>query len=404
MSSITNERLDSLLETVQQLYPSSRVRVVRKLSAEQQGLRLVPSLSNPRLAVPATVPSAAMWSAIRPCASDTAGNKVRRYGLAAILRSPLLPWLMPSGIVIDAAPDSILEVFETVFGREVCFGLMTGTARANRKPVLGVFDSSGKELGFAKVGFSELAKDLVENEYHALQAMNKVRHPEIQVPRVLNLTRWKDTPVLVMSALRPDAWQQAIDLPVATVRAIIASAPVRSERINQSQWFYTLVTTLQELPSEAEAAPLIDLLRAMAVRFTHVEVATGAWHGDFGAWNMARTTGAPMVWDWERYSQDIPLGLDLFHFSSHESLRRIGDFESANTALTNPHLARAVQSLHRQHTDSSESNDLAQLLPLMYLATMAARFITDGFRHSVRDTLALGQWHVAVLKELYSKR
>lgn len=111
-----------------------------------------------------------------------------------------------------------------------------------------------------------------------------------------------------------------------------------------------------------------------------------------------------MVWDWERYSQDIPLGLDLFHFSSHESLRRIGDFESANTALTNPHLARAVQSLHRQYTDSSESNDLAQLLPLMYLATMAARFITDGFRHSVRDTLALGQWHVAVLKELYSKR
>jgi len=47
--------------------------------------------------------------------------------------------------------------------------------------------------------------------------------------------------------------------------------------------------------------------------FGAVEMAFGAWHGDFTPWNMARLGRATYLWDWER-AQPAPVGLDLLHF------------------------------------------------------------------------------------------
>ena len=46
-----------------------------------------------------------------------------------------------------------------------------------------------------------------------------------------------------------------------------------------------------------------------------VDMAFGAWHGDFTPWNMARlpTARATFLWDWER-AAPAPAGLDLLHF------------------------------------------------------------------------------------------
>lgn len=399
MSNATTERLDSLLDTLTEFFPHGEVSLEPELRPGTQGWRLVPTAKNPRLAVPATVPRAAMSSAIRPCASDRLVHKTRRYALAALLRTPAAARLMPAGITAGEFSGSILEHLQQVFAQPVCFGLMTGSARANRKPVLGIFDLNGQELGFAKIGLSSLAADLVTNEHRALVALNATSTAGIQVPQIISYELWRDKPVLVMSALRPNAIQRPLELPVTAVRAIISSAPVSSCTLQRSEWYLTLLQQLDRLPAVPAAQRLIDLVSQIAHHEADTVLAFGAWHGDFGPWNMARTTSAPMVWDWERYARQLPLGLDLYHFSAHESLRQTGTMPAALAALSDERITRAVSDLHQQH-GGDPLTGRESLVPLLYLATLAARFIEDGYRHQVKATFALGRWHLEVMHEL----
>jgi hypothetical protein len=49
-------------------------------------------------------------------------------------------------------------------------------------------------------------------------------------------------------------------------------------------------------------------------RVSNAIVPFGAWHGDFGPWNMSRSKGGLSIWDWERSSSIVPLGFDVLHF------------------------------------------------------------------------------------------
>lgn len=398
MNSQIGERMNSLLGTLGELFPEAKVSVVARLGATDHALRLIPSKSNPRLAVPAANSRAAMWSAIRPCASDRLSHKIRRYSIAMLLRTPLAARLMPSGIEISSIENSLLQELEQIFDKPVCIGVMTGSARANRKPVLGIFDHSGVELGFAKIGLSALASELVYNEHRALQAMNSTALRGVQVPKVIAMQEWNGKPVLVMSTLRPNAWQKPLGLPLETVQAIVASAPVKTQQLDQSDWYFALTTALEELPEVNEARKLLKLLDKIALNFGSTKLSFGAWHGDFGPWNMARTASAPMVWDWERYSDSMPLGIDLYHFAAHEFLTDIGDYTAARTSLSGSELRNTALSLHGFYTPSAQQ--LADVLPLLYLATMATRFVADGHHYDVPDTFALGAWYTEVLKKL----
>ncbi|MCW4466158.1 hypothetical protein OK351_11675 [Glutamicibacter sp. MNS18] len=400
MTNSTTERLDSLLDTLTELFPEGGVGLDPGLRPGTQGWRLVPSARNPRLAVPATVPRAAMSSAIRPCASDGLLHKARRYALAAVLRTPVADRLMTAGITTGQFSGSIAEHLHQVFSQPVCFGLMTGSARANRKPVLGIFDLDGRELGFAKIGLSSLAADLVSNEHLALSAMNSVRGQGIQVPQIISFGSWADRPVLVMSALRPNAIQKPLELPVDAARAIISSAPVTTCTLSDSHWYNAIVQQLDQLATVPEAQRLVAMVSRLARHEPDRILAFGAWHGDFGAWNMARTTSAPMVWDWERYARHLPLGLDLYHFSAHDHLRQTGNMPVALRALAGTEVRRTVNNLHQQHGGDALSGPGGSLVPLLYLATIAARFIEDGHRQRVTATFELGRWHLEVMHEL----
>jgi hypothetical protein len=43
-------------------------------------------------------------------------------------------------------------------------------------------------------------------------------------------------------------------------------------------------------------------------------VAWGTSHGDWGPWNMSRSPSGMYVWDWERTSAGVPIGIDVLHF------------------------------------------------------------------------------------------
>jgi hypothetical protein len=48
------------------------------------------------------------------------------------------------------------------------------------------------------------------------------------------------------------------------------------------------------------------------------------WHGDWTAWNMGRSRGKVLLWDWERFETDVPSGLDALHYHVNAITIRAG--------------------------------------------------------------------------------
>jgi hypothetical protein len=118
---------------------------------------------------------------------------------------------------------------------------------------------------------------------------------------------------------------------------IAASALPNAGRPDQAQVFEPPMAVIAEIAglSGRTTAPLADSPYWAGVRdrlaakddsdvltgavdwierhFGGVEMAFGAWHGDFTPWNMARLGDATYLWDWERAAA-APAGLDLLHF------------------------------------------------------------------------------------------
>ncbi len=86
-------------------------------------------------------------------------------------------------------------------GLTVVTTLAITAPRANRKPVLQVFDQRGRTLGFAKVGTDELTRGLVDHEADTLETLRAHGLQALDVPKVLHRGAWADTRVSVLSAL-----------------------------------------------------------------------------------------------------------------------------------------------------------------------------------------------------------
>lgn len=396
MTAVRSERLDSLLGTISQLYPKSDIKLAERMPAQTVGFRLVPSSTNPRLAVPAQSAQAAQLTVQRPCASDTFVHTARRTALGLLLRLRYGRKLMPAGIGIADTADSIEQTLSEIYGHPVLIGLMTGSARANRKPVLSIFTAEGQEVGFAKLGLGELAAQLITDEYSALSNIAARPHPAFTAPSPIALAQFEGNPLLVMTSVRPDIRQRGLWLPTAAAKAVVHYAPVYTTKLGTSPWLNQLNTTLAGLGT-AEGRQLELLLKALVRKYRATPVRFGGAHGDFGPWNMGRQSGKLCIWDWERFSPDMPAGLDLYHFAAHEKLRTA---TSSRTVSRIFHRADLRAGILRLQGNLQAQDAQMDLLPLMYLATIAARFISDGHHYQVPDTYALGISHLRLAEEL----
>ena len=87
------------------------------------------------------------------------------------------------GPVGDTDGPSILEYLENVLGHPVEVGVALGPElRPNVKPVLQVLDARGRLVAFAKIGWNDLTKGLIDNEAGSLEtphadATEDVRRP-----------------------------------------------------------------------------------------------------------------------------------------------------------------------------------------------------------------------------------
>lgn len=393
-------RLAALLADLAAVHPGSAVTAARPGAAAvagQRRFRLLLSRGRPRMLVPVDLPRAARSFLRRDSANDSAAAVAGRRAVGALAGSPLAPVVFPSVVAVGpVTPASVEAHLARELGADVRLALAGGAARANAKPVLGVFRTDGTEIGYAKIGLTDLASRLVEHETATLQALAAAGLRQLDVPRVRAGGSWAGHALLLMDAVRGERGAGRT-LPVDAVREIAASAGLQRSSLAASPWVGRVEARSRRAPGQV-GDRLRSLLAALVQRVdgSGSPVLHGAWHGDWGPWNMAWSAGRAVVWDWERYAADVPVGLDAVHFVAHAPLRQVGDLDGARRVLVE-RAEPAVRDVLAQWPDQvPDPQAAASTVVDAYLLEIATRFAADAAEVHAPAVERLAGWYVEV--------
>src|SRR5262252_1522273 len=190
--------------------------------AEGRDFVLIPGVRHPRLLVPAAPRAAA--AALRQYGQPR--SWAARLGVAAFalgLAGGLGGTLLGVRVRVTAPPEaeSIESYLKSAFSPDIRVSIRLGPARANRKPVLQLYTASGEPVGFVKVGFNALTRDLVRAEAASLAWLERSGLDGITVPRVLHHDQWHGMDVLVLSSL--PVWRRRRALTTAQLSAAMGT-------------------------------------------------------------------------------------------------------------------------------------------------------------------------------------
>jgi hypothetical protein len=336
-------------------------------------LVVLPSRRRPRVLVPAGARRAAV-AALRSGTEQTSGRaRARTVALTALFSAGLAELVFRDRLALPSAPaaGSVSAHLSAVLGRPLVVGLRLGPARANRKPVLQLLSPGGELVGFAKIGVNDLTNGLVAAEARALTRLATMDLAPVEVPRVLHLGQWRDLTVLVQSPLPVGLARDKNAAPLARA-AVVTVAGAMGERahpISASPYLHRLRGDLARLPEGSGRAVLRRGLEATAARPDRM-FRFGCWHGDWTSGNMAVLADRVLVWDWERFDADVPLGIDALHHCLMELLTREGrpPPEAAGRLIE-----RAPELLAPFGVPSGDADALVTL----YLVELGARYLRD---------------------------
>jgi hypothetical protein len=396
---VTDERLRHLWQVAPLLWPAPLRSHAGRGRARTPGTThavylLLPDARRPRLLVP---------GGCRPAA-----GALRRYGvgrgraarwqaalLAAGMATGIAPLLLRDRLTIMGPPgdqEPIEAHLADVLGRRVLISMYLGPARANRKPVLQVLTPAGRTIAFVKVGVDALTRRLIREETAALRDLAAAGLERLAVAEVLHSGAWHGAELLVQSALpvggrgtRPDrALVLAAQKEVATIGSS-HPAPLR-----ETPYWARLTARLAALPPGAEAFRLAEVADRVEVGCGDVRLPLGAWHGDWTPWNTAVRNGRLLVWDWERFERDVPVGYDALHWSLQAELvnRLVEPRAAADRLLADPPDLTAF-GLDREQ---------ARATAAAYLTELALRYVTDGQREAGARLGDVSAWLLPALQ------
>lgn len=360
------DTMKPLLATLSDLWPGSAGRVISARSpdtpttdvADMEEFWVVPHTRAPRILIPAGNARAASSALHRYSAAISLSETVQRLVLASALGlgagRALLPDRVRLGRVslgqgrldttpldhaqLDHAPlgrlqqgeagdGSITGYLEDVLGERVSVSLSIGPARANRKPVLQVFDSKGRSLAFVKVGDTATASSHVSREAKNLALLSTKDFSTLELPAVISFGSWRSMTVLVMSALNTVPAARGFRFGRLRERALLElneAFPHGDSPLGQTPLWVGLRTQYVQLTDDSLRLRFGECLNRLETAFPDQMLRVGAWHGDFTPWNMARRRGKLQLWDWERFDEGVPVGLDQLHYPLNLHLRRAG--------------------------------------------------------------------------------
>ncbi|HUC58978.1 MAG TPA: hypothetical protein VMA95_16370 [Streptosporangiaceae bacterium] len=267
--------------------------------------------------------------------------------------------------------EPIESYLAALLGQPVQISMHVGAARANRKPVLQLLTPSGDTVGFAKIGVNALTADLVRAERAALSSLAGSGISLMRLPRVLGSGCWNGLEVLVLSAL--PVWRRRTPLPERRLREAMGELAsvdgLRSSALPGSPYWERLTGGLRLAPYGAERDRLASALERLAVIADGTELSFGSWHGDLTPWNLAHTGAGLLVWDWERFCSDVPVGFDALHYRiqarvvrAEDPLLVAGQCADEAAGLLAPFGVGRAQ---------------ARLTALLYLAELSVRYLAD---------------------------
>lgn len=391
----SDARLHGLLDDLGAVYPGAEIsRGIDRGANPARAFRILTSAKHPRLAIPIDVPAVVQSALRRDTANDSSRDARMRAVVATLAASRIAPLAFRSTISVSSIePGAVESVLASATGADVRIVLHGGAQRANAKPVLAVYRTDGTEVGFCKVGVTALATALVQHETMTLRAIESRRLPGIVVPSVVYDGPWHAGSLLLMSAVRGSRGDHA-GVPIDAMRALTTVNGVYHSPLHESVWFASLRERLSDTSDQHRDA-LTRLSDALLVRDGDRLVPFGAWHGDWGPWNMAWDGSRAVVWDWERFAPDVPAGMDAAHFVAHSRLRQIGDLPLATQALTGdaePAVARVLASLSSAHA----AGELARIVVDCYLLEIACRFAVDAHTSGIAPVDRLATWYQQV--------
>ncbi len=336
---------------------------------------LLPSPHMPRLLVPVRPRRAAAAATIRYSAQQDLRFRIGSLAIAGAVRAGLCSALAPkrSGATVIGDAESIDDHLSEVLGVPTVSSLPLTPARNNRKPVLQVFDRSGRTLAFAKIGINPLTCSLVDGEAAVLRRLGEAGLHHIQVPQILHHGRWKHSAVLVTTAL-------AVGMPVRASSHALDDAMYEISCSSTGQVDY-LAATRNAAVAAGERLDRERIGRWLEVFDEAVEahqtegLPLGAWHGDWTTWNCSARRGRLGVWDWERCAVGVPHGFDKLHFVFNGTVGHGRDrFLGASRALVAeaPTLLSAWQLTPFQ----------ARATAVLYMLELSLRYLLDGARPS----------------------
>ncbi len=342
-------------------------------TGEQDGgdveLMVLPNAQSPRLLVPAGNAAAGARAMLRFSAALSVGDTVKRLGVSALLRTRAGA-AFPDRITVAERAGSLRLHLGEVFGEPVDLSLGLGTARANRKPVLQVFDTRGRSLAFVKIGDTEVTRDLVRAEAAALQRLGETELPPVlEVPRLLHLGTWEGATVLAMTALETSFRQRPsrqFEIPTVEMAQLATAFAEPGTTLEDSDLWRSMAATVNGLRQPTVRERFGAALEVLRERAAGRPLSLGGWHGDWTPWNMSRLRGRLQLWDWERFETGVPLGLDRCHYAVNAVTRRDGVDQAS--------IRRGLELAGVR----DDAGDADHLLGATYLAAITSRYLAGA--------------------------
>lgn len=296
---------------------------------------VVPNIRHARFLVPTRAPRAVSSAFTSHLATVSPSSRVAgraialgfRTGAAGKVLSDRLRVGIDRRVADRSRRDHLMlrELAHRIDAPEVVAVHPVRRATPNAKPTVRLFSPHGAALGHAKLGWSPPTASLVRNEAAVLELLaGEVAGLTVPTPRTAG--RWEGNGLsleyLVTSALPPGlrSWRTTPEDDPTILTRIAATGHQEVCRLAESGYADTV---RRRLAGASAAEP--QAVSALSRWFSELEscgipISFGRWHGDWVAWNLARTPGGGAVWDWEYSAPQVPVGFDLLHWHFQTSL------------------------------------------------------------------------------------
>ncbi|GAA5021856.1 hypothetical protein GCM10023258_11610 [Terrabacter aeriphilus] len=363
-------------DQLHQLWPDAAGVVVRsRRAARSHAVSFVPlpSASRPRLLTPAT-PHRVAAAAVRSTTTPTGLRDRAVLAVAGAAARWGLLRLHPHRVVVDGNDAALAGSLPSRLGRQLGADLVpsfyVGPVRAVQKPVIRLHRADGSSAAFAKVGSSDFTDALVAREAAALRVLGDVPWTTLRVPRLLAHQRWNGHDVLVQTALSSDG-PADLDLSLRALRELVQAGEVVRTSLADSVWWHELGRRTACLPDHPAADVLRRAVEALEALAPTLHVSQGRAHLDWAPWNMGRSGDVLSVWDWEQFSEGVPVGYDAVHYAVQDLV-----------VLEQAHPVAAFATVRRQAPRLVERLGLSpaegDLVVLLYVLDLASRYLEDG--------------------------